>query len=129
MKRERKIIDQLANEILSEGGYRVFVSGSGTYGFYTDNSGKRVVSFQVDYGTPVFSGNYRTNQPELTGKGWRMSCPGEEVGFHEMINAEAPAWATRGATVVKYTTLEQFLETYQPSSKFVERYETVNEGN
>lgn len=107
-------IAELAVKI-KQAGYRVFIAGSGNYGFYTDEHGTRVVSFQYDLGGISFSGNYKTEQPRTTGTGWRLDVH----GFSEMFSQGAPDWAVRGFKW-KYTTLAEHLATYQASSKYVE---------
>ena len=110
----------LAEEI-KEAGFRVFIAKSGTYGFYTDEAGTRVISFQFDLGGFKFSGNYKSDQPRQTGTGWGM---GESVnvsasGLRSMFESYPPEWAVRGANY-RLTTLEQHLATYQASSQYVE---------
>lgn len=64
-------IKQLAAEI-KRAGFRVFIAERGTYGFYTDTDGTRVVSFQYDLCGMTFSGNYKTSNPRGTGSGWGL---------------------------------------------------------
>ena len=108
----KQVISELASE-LTNAGFRVFIAKSGTYGFYTDGTGERVVSFQVDYLSPSFGGNYKSKH---CGTGWRIDPIGS---FEDMLNAPAPYWATKGEQV-KLTTLEQHLATYQSSSQYKE---------
>lgn len=109
---------ELAKNIKASG-FRVFVSkdGEGTYGFYTDAEGSKIVSFQLNLGGFNFTGNYKTDQPRSTGTGWQLN---QSTGrtYQDMFN-EPPTWSLRGASW-KYTTLEQHLKTYQASSKYVE---------
>lgn len=42
-------VKELANKIKATG-FRVFIAKSGTYGFYTDTAGSKVVYFQYDLG-------------------------------------------------------------------------------
>lgn len=106
---------KLAQDIKAAG-FRVWLAKSGTYGFYTDETGSRVVSFQLDLGGFNFTGNYKTDQPRQTGTGWQLVQGGRT--FAEMFN-ECPTWSLRGASW-KFTTLEQHLKTYGQSSGFVE---------
>lgn len=110
----------LAQEILNAG-WRVFLAESGTYGFYTDAEGSRVVSFQYDLCGFKFSGNYRSEQPRSTGTGWGLgdSPKVSPEGLRGMFESNPPQWATRGIPTV-CTTLEQHLKTYQSSSRYVE---------
>jgi hypothetical protein len=104
---------ELAKNIKASG-FRVFIAKSGTYGFYTDAEGSKVVSFQLDLGGFKFTGNYKTNQPTQCGTGWQLA----EGTYQGMFN-EFPSWSLRGASW-KYTTLEQYLATYHPSSVYTE---------
>jgi len=120
MTYKTEAVAELAQTIKAAG-FRVFIAKSGTYGFYTDEAGSRVVSFQFDLGGFKFSGNYKSDQPRQTGTGWGM---GESVdvsasGLKSMFESNPPQWATRGA-VCKLTTLAQHLATYQKSSVYTE---------
>lgn len=112
-------VAELTAAILAAG-FRVFIAENGTYGFYTDAEGSRVVSFQYDLGGFKFSGNYRSKS---CGTGWVMGdlTVWSKWDFEQTFaNAQhAPQWATRGEQV-EITTLVQKLRTYQPSSRFVE---------
>lgn len=116
MNYRQQMIAELAKEI-KDSGYRVFISGNGEYGFYTDIYGARVISFGCDLGSIRFSGNYKTNQPANTGTGWRI-CE-DSKNFSEIFSTIAPRWAV-GSAKWAFTTLEQYLDTYQSSSKFKE---------
>ena len=99
---------------LKHAGFRVFIAneGEGFYGFYTDQEGARVVSFQLDFFTPVFSGNYKSKH---CGTGWRI----ETGDYAAMLNANPPLWATAGENV-KLSTLDDHLKNYQNSSNYLE---------
>ena len=99
---------------LKGAGFRVFLAneGEGFYGFYTDQEGARVVSFQLDFFTPVFSGNYKSKK---CGTGWRIATS----SFNNMINENPPQWATRGENV-KLSTLADHLKNYQNYSNYLE---------
>ena len=109
-------VKELANKIKAAG-YRVFIAKSGTYGFYTDASGSRVVSFHYDLGGFKFSGNYKSSQPRSTGTGWQLV----EGSFADMFNQSPTSWAIPSGVTYKLTTLEQHMATYQGSSKYVEQ--------
>lgn len=116
-------VKQLAQEIKAVG-FRVFIAKSGTYGFYTDEAGSRVVSFQFDLGGFKFTGNYKavnSDDGRYVGTGWVMGDAGSVTpeGLTNMFNSYAPNWATSGLPV-KLTTLSQHLATYQASSQYVE---------
>ena len=117
MKHDYKVeaTKELAEKI-KLAGFRVFIAKRGTHGFYTDDIGSRVVSFQYDLGGFSFTGQYKTDQPRSTGTGWQLVQNNRT--FAEMFN-ERPTWSLRGAQW-KFTTLEQFLATYQASSVFTE---------
>ena len=108
-------------EAIKKAGYRVFIAQTGTYGFYTDATGSRVVSFQYDLGGFKFAGNYKTDQPRQTGTGWGMGETWEwtATGFRTMFSSGPPSEFLRGAKW-KFTTLDQHLATYQASSRYVE---------
>lgn len=114
MTTKQDIAKDLAASIKAAG-FRVFLSGNGEYGIYTDAEGSRVVSFSSEYGMPKFSGNYTTSAPRHTGTGWRLRV----ASFTEMFNEIPGSWAVGSATW-KYTTLKQHLDTYQSSSKYTE---------
>lgn len=107
-----EMVKELANEIKAEG-FRVFIAKSGTYGFYTNQEGNKVVCFQADLGGIKFSGNYKSKS---CGTGWGFD---DNLTFEQMINANAPYWATKGQPV-QCTTMEQHLVTYQQSSVYSE---------
>lgn len=113
-------VAQLAQEIKAAG-FRVFIAKSGTYGFYTDEAGSRVVSFQLDLGGFKFTGNYKTDQPRSTGTGWGLgeSASVSVEGLRTMLESNPPQWAVRSANW-ELTTLEQHLKTYQASSQYTE---------
>lgn len=110
-------VQELAQEI-KKAGFRVFIAKSGTYGFYTDEAGSRVVSFQFDLGGFKFSGNYKSKS---CGTGWGMgeSYSYSPEGFRNMFKSNPPQWATNGEAVT-INTLEQHLKTYQSSSQYTE---------
>jgi len=118
---KKALIAHIAQRLKSFG-YTVYIAEDGTYGFYTDDT--RVVSFGGQWNFSVdFSGNYITSAPQQTGTGWGISG-GRELSdidaetARRFITENAPQWATRGASVVKYTTPEQYLKTYGPSSRY-----------
>lgn len=112
MTYKTEAVAQLAQEIKAAG-FRVLIAKSGTYGFYTDEEGTKVVSFQYDLGGFKFTGNYKSKS---CGTGWMME---DGMTFDAMLKADAPNWATKGEAV-QCTTLEQHLATYQTSSVYTE---------
>lgn len=126
MNYKKQLVAHIAQRLHSFG-FTVYIAEDGNYGFYTD--GVRVVSFGGHWNTSVdFSGNYSTNVPRQTGTGWGLDGGKElsdidEETARRFITESAPRWAIRGASVVNYTTPEQHLKTYGPSSRY-----TVFEG-
>jgi hypothetical protein len=124
---KRETIEELAKNLIAAG-YRVFISKTGTYGFYTDKEGTKIISFQMDLLSVSASGNYKTSEPSRTGGGWQItdcfSCFNRypsvnKVEADKVFNAYPPSWALGSATF-KYTTLEQHLKQYGQSSGYVE---------
>jgi len=120
-------IKELAKNLITAG-YRVFISKTGTYGFYTDKEGSKVISFQMDLFSVSARGNYKTSAPKQTGQGWRItdcfSCFNMDSSDNKdeadkVFNAYPPSWALGSATF-KYTTLERHLKEYGQSSGYTE---------
>ena len=112
-------IQALAKDILSHG-FRVFIAESGEYGFFTDDKGSRVCSFQYDICDIHFSGNYNSTS---SGSGWRLDENDATIvpsNYREMLYASAPRWAIGRDPKWSYRTLEQHQEQYQKSSKYTE---------
>ena len=121
---KKEALIALAMEIKANTGYRVFLSEriGCAHGFITNASGSRVVSFQFDILSIVFSGNYKSKS---CGTGWRMDgVEVEHVTNKESLdrifdNNSVPLWATKGEQV-KLVTLDEHMKTYGQSSMFVE---------
>ena len=115
---ERQIIDGVVSTLKGHG-FRVFIAERGTYGFYTDQSASRVVSFQCSLGIVSFSGNYNSRS---CGSGWRITddivSPTKEEA-QMMLDSNAPYWATKGEQV-SLVTLDDHLKKYQQSSRYKE---------
>ena len=114
---KQDMIREIAEDI-KKAGFRVFLAASGTYGFFTDAEGSRVISFQTEILSLSFSGNYKTDNPKGTGSGWQI-LEGYPKDFSEIFNSYPPHWAV-GSAKWKFTTLDQHLATYQKSSKYQE---------
>lgn len=103
----------LGNEVnkIQKAGFKVFLSknGQGDYGFYTD--GERIVSFQFDFSSIVFSGNYKSKK---SGTGWRL---GDGLSYSQMIKTYPPNWITCHDEI-KMASIKDYLKGYQRSSKF-----------
>lgn len=111
----KRIIKSLAKQIKAEG-LRVFLSEDGEHGFFTNEKGDRVVSFQLDYLTSesLFFGNITTEHT-------RNICTNHFqidsfLSFKEMLSSTDK----KGYKSVSYCTLEKYLNIYQKSSKFSE---------
>ena len=109
------------SQAIKDKGFRVFVSESGTHGFYSDSEGKRVVSFNWNTGGISFNGNYQSN---TCGTSWRLSY--DKINITSFLTSDltnmlyelAPSWAI-SSTKVSYTSVDQFLTIYN-SSKYQE---------
>lgn len=113
MSYAKEAVIELAERIKKEG-FRVFIAECGTYGFYTDQAGSKVVSFQFGVGGFTFAGNYKSSP--LRGTGWGLP---DSSDFQFMFDQYPPLWAV-GRSEWTFTTLEQHLKTYQQSSKYTE---------
>ena len=113
----QELIATLAAQIKAAG-LRVFIAESGTYGFFTDDDGARVISFQSDL-TLSFSGNYRgLDGARGIGTGWRISD--EDTGnYVQMLESMPPRWAVGDARWL-HTNMDEHLATYQKSSRYTE---------
>ena len=118
MSYKQEAVQPLADR-LKASGFRVFIGENGEYGFFTDEAGTKIVSFQTDLGVTSFSGNYKTDKPRETGTGWRIT-DNDSGKYQEIFDTYPPTWATKGSKW-KYTTLEQHLDMYQRSSKYTEQ--------
>jgi hypothetical protein len=118
MSYRQELAAEMAEKIKKQG-FRVFLAERGTYGFYTDKEGSKIISFQVDGLRFSLSGNYKTSRPQNTGTGWRITEEGRGADFKQVFEAYPPYWAV-GDAAWHYTTLDQHLDTYQSSSKYQE---------
>jgi len=120
IEREKEMISDLV-AMIKAAGFRAFVAERGTYGFFTNAAGSRVISFGIDLGAITFSGNYKTNQPSQTGTGWMIgrTCDIQTSSFEALIDHYPPRWAV-GDAKWQFTSLEQHLKTYQESSRYKE---------
>jgi len=110
-----QIIRETADKIKSHG-FKVMLSKTREYGYFTDETGARVCSFQYHLGGGVsFSGNYKS---EGNGTGWGIAeyMPSQltEERLRGLLYVNSP-W-----TFIHYTTEAQHLKMYQQSSKFEE---------
>lgn len=119
MAYQLKVIEELSEKLLAFG-FRVFLSESKTYGFYTNEKGCPLISFQVNYLTPVFSGNY-SPATKRHGTGWRIKTNPDTKEDFERLLYSFPSYplTTDDNQVIKWTCLEEYLCTYK-HSKFTE---------
>ena len=116
--KENTAIQELVKELHKEG-LRVFLSKAGTYGFFTNTEGNRVVSFGKNYFAIDFSGNYITDNPKQTGTCWRLNSENFS-SYKDLLKCSAPPWALGAAKIIRYTTLEDKLKQYGKSSGYCE---------
>lgn len=114
---KREVALEVARRALAEG-LRVFLAndGEGDYGFFTDQEGKRVVSFRVGFGSPSFTGNYGPPS-RSSGTGWRI-VDGFPATLASCLDAYPPQWCGTGWRYL--TTMAQHLEAYGKSSRYRE---------
>lgn len=98
-------------------GFVVYAAERGHYGFITDDTGARCLSFSIRDGS--LSGNY--GPPSTTsGTGWRMETHTWDLKTAEDVRralyAPAPLWAGNGWK--HYTTVAQHLKAYGISSRY-----------
>lgn len=101
-------------------GFKVYLAKAGNYGFITDDSGARVLSFSFTDGATL-SGNYGPPS-QKSGTGWRLEQSPYDLhtaaDVRRALNASAPPWCGDGWT--RYTSLEQHLALYGDSSQYVQ---------
>jgi len=126
-KTSRDYARERADEIIraiQTANYRPFLAESGTYGFYTDAEGTRIVSFECHAMSESVSGNYVTNEPHKCGQGWRIADSFRPDMVDEYFRMFAPRWAV-GDAEWRHKTLKEHQAQYQDSS----RYREVKEGD
>lgn len=115
---------QAAGEIAAaagRAGFRPFLAEKGNYGFYTDADGTRVVCFQVNgYLETGVSGNYVTSDPRKTGTGWCIADSFNADMIRDYFDARPPGWAVSTGITWRYATLDDHLNRYGASSKYIE---------
>ena len=116
MHYKKQAIQELVVKLLAEG-FRPFVAESGTHGFYTNEGGTRLVSFQCDFYVRFF-GNYKTSNPNLTGTGWVMD-ESDAGDYQKMFDADPPKWAV-GSAPSRLTTVAEHQDFYQVSNRYKE---------
>jgi hypothetical protein len=107
-------------------GFKVYLAKDGTYGFITDNTENRVLSFSFTDGSSL-GGNYGP-PTQACGTGWRMDKTPYDLNtaadVHAALYAMPPEWVgqrARGRSTWQYmTTVAQHLATYGSSSHYTE---------
>lgn len=106
-------------------GFAVYLASGGHYGFISDETGARVLSFGFSGVEDTLSGNYGPPSRE-SGTGWRIEESPHNLTTVEKVKAALyampPRWCqqateTRGGWR-RMTTLEEHLKQYGPSSKY-----------
>jgi hypothetical protein len=100
-------------------GFPVYLSGSGTHGVFTLPDGSRVVGFE--YGNQCsLSGTYGPPSRD-SGTGWKLEqLPGDLVtsdDVEKVLNEKAPKWCGNGWK--RYTTIKEHLDMYGASSRYI----------
>lgn len=101
-------------------GFIVYLAKDSTYGFITDATGSRVVSFSFGGVSSGLSGNYGPPSKE-SGTGWRISdnphCLRTAADVRNALNANPPQWCGKGWK--RHSTLADHLSQYGKSSGYV----------
>jgi hypothetical protein len=103
-------------------GFVVYMAAGGHYGFITDETGARVLSFAFQGVEDTLSGNYGPPSRE-SGTGWQINATPQSLRtaeqVREALNAPAPDWTRKqGKGWTRYTTLAEHLAAYGASSKY-----------
>lgn len=100
---------------LAAWGFKVWRAERGTHGFYSDDTGARVVSFQTTGGQIRISGNYAATRG--SGTGWHIAdnAPWDKSMAQDWLTMGAPAWANRAPV---YVTVAEHMAIYGKSSGF-----------
>jgi len=125
---DKERINELSNKIKSFG-YPVYLSEKGNYGFFTNQNGSRIISFQIDYFFFNFSANHKSIG---LGTGYRITndeqCLLWEIDnfctaafLAKLINAPIYKSRRKNERFISWTTLNQHLEMYQQSSKYTQQ--------
>lgn len=101
-------------------GFRVYMAAQGDYGFITDETESRVLSFGFSI-TPSLSGNY--GPPSTTsGTGWRVDATPNQLQTADDVKralyAHPPAFCGGGWKYL--TNVKQHLVHYGASSKYTQ---------
>lgn len=101
-------------------GFRVYLAKAGTYGFITDNTEARVLTFSFTDGGSL-SGTYSPPSTQ-SGTGWRMDGHPSDLRTADQVraalNASPPPWAWAGRGWKRPSTVADYLALYGASSEF-----------
>lgn len=118
MNAKQEAAQKFANFVTSLG-FVAYLAESGKYGFVTDESEARVLSFSFDDLAPSLSGNYWP--PSTTsGTGWRMDATPGDLKTAEDVRAALYAHATPfcGNGWKRYSSVKDHLDLYGASSRY-----------
>ena len=110
-------------ERITKLGFAVYLAKSRTYGFITDESASRVLSFEFTGFSGALSGNYGPPSVE-SGTGWRMDITADHLTTPERVKdalyADPPSWcgSRKGKGWRYVSTVAQYLAQYDSSSHF-----------
>lgn len=100
-------------------GFAVYIAERGTYGFITDETESRVLSFSMSDGYRL-GGNYGPPSQE-SGTGWVLEATPYDLRTAEDVRRalyEKPTVCQCGKGWRYLTTVAQYLDTYNTSSRF-----------
>jgi hypothetical protein len=99
-------------------GFTVYLAKAGTYGFITDDTGERVLSFSFTDGASL-CGNYGPPS-QKSGTGWCLDkAPHQlqtQADVKRALYEHAPQWCGDGWT--RYTSVEEHIKLYGNSSEY-----------
>lgn len=106
-------------------GFAVYIAAGGHYGFISDETGARVLSFSFAGVEDTLSGNYGPPSRE-SGTGWRMDQRPQSLRTAEDVRAalyaSPPQWCQRATDTRggwrRMTTLDEHLKQYGKSSGY-----------
>lgn len=107
-------------DLMKSFGFTVYLAENGTYGFVTDETETRVLSFSTRDGS--LSGNY-SPPSNAAGTGWRLEATMSDLtsakAVREALHASPPPYCKRGDDGWKrFTTVAEHLKMYGASSRF-----------